>query len=117
MGQKAKLGLFRVEVWLLSAKACRPYREKFSRLLERAVAVIVEIFNSHGDGLLPITNIGLRKTVRTVSRRGSLGVFRARVAVEELDGKSPWCTAKFATNRSLKSHSSAGEKPLLGLIP
>jgi hypothetical protein len=39
---------------LLTAKACCRYRVKFARLLERAVAVIVEFFNSYGDGLLHI---------------------------------------------------------------
>ena len=36
------------------AKACAPYRVKFARLLELAVAVIVVFFNSYGDGLLHI---------------------------------------------------------------
>ena len=37
---------------LLMAKVCCRYRVKFARLLELAVAVIVEFFNSYGDGLL-----------------------------------------------------------------
>ena len=50
----AKLRTFLANCRLLSAKACRRYRVKFARLLQRAVAVIVEFLNSYGDGLLPI---------------------------------------------------------------
>jgi hypothetical protein len=50
----AKLRTFLANCRLLSAKACRRYRVKFARLLQRAVAVIVDFFNSYGDGLLPI---------------------------------------------------------------